>query len=345
MTTDEHAGNPFAVAGRWYRGNLHTHSTNSDGRKSVEDAVGWYRDHGYDFMALTDHRVLSDTSALTTDDFITIPGMEMHGPDPWLGVNYHIVGLGMHSFERSDEAWGPQEAIDRVNADGGMAILAHPYWLGQTAADMSELEGFAGMEVFNSITDRDRAKGLSAVHWDDYGDTLGITWGFATDDTHWFLNEEGRGWVMVRTTDFSQRGLLEAMRAGHFYASMGPELHDVQISDYPRAGVLLAGAARDPDYGPVGRHQPARGRRRLAHRRHVRAAPGAGVPRALHPHRGRGRRGAHRLVEPAAGLRRGEPRRVDRESWSRMKLFLKIGAVHVGGARHGCSARPIPSRR
>ena len=107
MTTDEHAGNPFAVAGRWYRGNLHTHSTNSDGRKSVEDAVGWYRDHGYDFMALTDHRVLSDTSALTTDDFITIPGMEMHGPDPWLGVNYHIVGLGMHSFERSDEAWGP----------------------------------------------------------------------------------------------------------------------------------------------------------------------------------------------------------------------------------------------
>ena len=230
MTTDEHAGNPFAVAGRWYRGNLHTHSTNSDGRKSVEDAVGWYRDNGYDFMALTDHRVLSDTSALTTDDFITIPGMEMHGPDPWLGVNYHIVGLGMHSFERSDEAWGPQEAIDRVNADGGMAILAHPYWLGQTAADMSELEGFAGMEVFNSITDRDRAKGLSAVHWDDYGDTLGITWGFATDDTHWFLNEEGRGWVMVRTTDFSQRGLLEAMRAGHFYASMGPELHDVQIS-------------------------------------------------------------------------------------------------------------------
>ncbi len=44
MTTDEHAGNPFAVEGRWYRGNLHTHSTNSDGRKSPEDAVNWYRD-------------------------------------------------------------------------------------------------------------------------------------------------------------------------------------------------------------------------------------------------------------------------------------------------------------
>jgi len=230
MTSDEHAGDPFAVEGRWYRGNLHTHSTNSDGQKSPEDAVNWYRDNGYDFMALTDHNVVSDTSALTTDDFITIPGIEMHGPDPWLGTRYHIVGLGMHSFDRGDETLGPQEAIDRVNADGGLAILGHPYWLGQTAADMSELEGFVGMEVFNSICDRNRAKGFSSVHWDDYGDTLGITWGFATDDTHWMLNEQGRGWVMVRTTDFSQRGLLEALRAGHFYASMGPEIHDVQIS-------------------------------------------------------------------------------------------------------------------
>ncbi len=230
MTADENAGNPFAIEGRWYRGNLHTHSTNSDGRRSPEDAVGWYRDNGYDFMALTDHRVLSDTAALATDSFITIPGMEMHGPDPWLGINYHIVGLGIHSFEHSSDEWGPQEAIDRVNADGGLAILAHPYWLGQTAADMSELEGFAGMEVFNSICDRDRAKGFSSVHWDDFGDSLGITWGFATDDTHWHLGEEGRGWVMVRTTEFSRQGLFDAMRAGHFYSSMGPEIHDVQIT-------------------------------------------------------------------------------------------------------------------
>lgn len=230
MTADENAGNPFAVEGRWYRGNLHTHSTNSDGRKSPEDAVGWYRDHGYDFVALTDHRVLSDTSALATDSFITIPGMEMHGPDPWLGINYHIVGLGIRSFDRSNDEWGPQEAIDRVNADGGLAILAHPYWLGQTAADMSELEGFVGMEVFNSICDRNVAKGLSAVQWDDFGDTVGITWGFASDDTHWAYGEKGRGWVMVRTTEFSQRGLLDAMRAGHFYSSTGPEIHEVQIT-------------------------------------------------------------------------------------------------------------------
>ena len=231
MSDIEHPGDPFAVEGRWYRGNLHTHSTNSDGDKSVEDAVSWYRDNGYDFMALTDHRVLSDTRALATAEFVTIPGMEMHGPDPWMGVRYHIVGLGMHSFSEWPEDYGPQETIDRVNADGGVAILAHPYWLGQSAADMGELTGFIGMEVFNSVCDRSRAKGFSGVQWDDHCQTYGLTWGLATDDTHWRSQEQGRGWVNVRTEDFSLKGLLAALRAGHFYASTGPEIHDVRLSD------------------------------------------------------------------------------------------------------------------
>ena len=254
MTSDEHAGDPFAVEGCWYRGNLHTHSTNSDGRKSPEDAVNWYRDNGYDFMALTDHNVVSDTSALTTDDFITIPGMEMHGPDPWLGTRYHIVGLGMHSFDRGDESLGPQEAIDRVNADGGLAILGHPYWLGQTAADMSELEGFVGMEVFNSICDRNRAKGFSSVHWDDHGDTLGITWGFATDDTHWLLNEEGRGWVMVRTDRLQPARPDRGPARGAFLLLDGSRAARCPDQRHRRAGALLAGAARDTGNGPRRRH-------------------------------------------------------------------------------------------
>ncbi|MYD95309.1 MAG: hypothetical protein F4Y02_16835, partial [Chloroflexi bacterium] len=60
MTANASDGNPFLTQGRWYRGNLHAHSTNSDGAKSPADAVAWYRDAGYDFMALSDHHVVSD---------------------------------------------------------------------------------------------------------------------------------------------------------------------------------------------------------------------------------------------------------------------------------------------
>jgi len=57
--------NPFALPGRWYRGMFHCHTTESDGGLSVEDAVAWYADHGYDALAITDHNRL--TSARPAD--------------------------------------------------------------------------------------------------------------------------------------------------------------------------------------------------------------------------------------------------------------------------------------
>lgn len=44
---------------RWWRGNLHTHTLWSDGDGFPEMVVGWYRDAGYNFLALSDHNVLS----------------------------------------------------------------------------------------------------------------------------------------------------------------------------------------------------------------------------------------------------------------------------------------------
>jgi histidinol phosphatase-like PHP family hydrolase len=46
---------PFAASGRFYKGNLHTHSTRSDGAREPADVCAAYRDAGYDFLALTDH--------------------------------------------------------------------------------------------------------------------------------------------------------------------------------------------------------------------------------------------------------------------------------------------------
>jgi len=44
---------------RWWRGNLHTHTLWSDGDDFPEMAAEWYRDNGYQFLALSDHNVLS----------------------------------------------------------------------------------------------------------------------------------------------------------------------------------------------------------------------------------------------------------------------------------------------
>ena len=37
---------------RWFRGNLHTHSTVSDGLKTPDEVIRIYRNEGYDFLAL-----------------------------------------------------------------------------------------------------------------------------------------------------------------------------------------------------------------------------------------------------------------------------------------------------
>ena len=43
----------------WYKGNIHTHTTESDGDDSPENVVRWFRRHGYDFLVLSDHNHLT----------------------------------------------------------------------------------------------------------------------------------------------------------------------------------------------------------------------------------------------------------------------------------------------
>jgi hypothetical protein len=49
-----------AEEARWYKGNLHTHTYWSDGDDFPEMVADWYKSHGYDFLALSDHNIIAD---------------------------------------------------------------------------------------------------------------------------------------------------------------------------------------------------------------------------------------------------------------------------------------------
>ncbi|MEE2681711.1 MAG: histidinol-phosphatase [Planctomycetota bacterium] len=49
---------PDEPATQWYRGNTHTHTLWSDGDAPPDHVVGWYVDHGYQFLVLSDHNVM-----------------------------------------------------------------------------------------------------------------------------------------------------------------------------------------------------------------------------------------------------------------------------------------------
>jgi hypothetical protein len=211
----------FAAPGHWLKGNLHTHTTNSDGRLTPEERVAGYKEQAYDFLALTDHGFVT---RYPDDDLIVIPGSE------WV-VNldyraYHLVALnvpaGFHIFEEM----AVQESVDEILSAGGLAILAHPYWSGLTLPDMRNIQGCLGIEIYNTTTRHGIGKGCSTVHWDDL---LAAGWrgfGFAVDDCH-FLTDAYGGWIMVKSEFRDADSILGAIKAGRFYASSGPEIKTV----------------------------------------------------------------------------------------------------------------------
>lgn len=55
---DASAGDASDTKPRWWKGNLHTHSLWSDGDDYPESIAAWYKDHGYHFLAISDHNVM-----------------------------------------------------------------------------------------------------------------------------------------------------------------------------------------------------------------------------------------------------------------------------------------------
>jgi predicted metal-dependent phosphoesterase TrpH len=220
---------PFSAPGRWYRGNLHMHTTASDGEVAAIDAVAWYKGHNYDFLAVTDHDYLTDVEGLSSPGFLVLPGIETHPGANELGEPFHIVAAGVtesHRFGREDAV---QDVIEVLRAEGAVVWLGHPYWFGLTVAEMMPLEGIIGIEVYNA-TCVPFGKGLSVVHWDDLLARGRSAWGLAVDDTHWKGTDAGQGWVMVKAPELSPDAILQSLAAGSFYASQGPEIRALQVT-------------------------------------------------------------------------------------------------------------------
>lgn len=67
----------FTDDGLWYRGNLHSHTINSDGHFTPEQSAEQYRLHGYSFVCFSEHDYYTDNrKALDSKDFIVLPGLE-----------------------------------------------------------------------------------------------------------------------------------------------------------------------------------------------------------------------------------------------------------------------------
>jgi hypothetical protein len=236
--------NPFRASGRWLKGNLHTHTTNSDGALAPPEMAKEYRMRGYDFLCITDHGRVSDVEGLSEGNFLVIDGEELSVGSSSGGEPYHLVAIDLRETV-PDGGDDPQVVIDELKGMGSLVLLCHPYWSSLTLDDMLRVDGYVGIEIFNTSCFYSIAKGHSTVHWDDLLSHGRRTWGLAVDDAHWHFNDHRPNdacgaWIMVKARSSSRGDIKGAIDAGLFYSSNGPTIDDLSVED----GDLFVSAGR-----------------------------------------------------------------------------------------------------
>ncbi len=225
--------NPFQEAGSWYKANLHTHTTASDGQATQQERVAQYRTHGYSVLAITDHGVGSDAAGLSTGDLLVMDGIEVTVSRPDDERFYHLVCLNVPPDATVPATADPNDVITWAKQEGGETLIAHPYWSGNNVQDLLPLRGHVGIEVHNAGC-QGIGKAFSSVHWDNLLDRGVRTPAVAVDDTH-SGNPDSRdvfgGWVMLKMSALTASAVLEALRTGCYYSSSGAEVFDFGVKD------------------------------------------------------------------------------------------------------------------
>jgi predicted metal-dependent phosphoesterase TrpH len=228
---------PFSLPGRFWRGNLHTHSTLSDGVLPPDQVVDAYKDAGYDFMMLSDHFLdvydwpIADTRRLRSNNFTTIIGSELHAPETGVGELWHIVAAGLPlDFEPAAPKETGAAIAQRAAAAGAFVGIAHPAWSQLTIEDGRAIEVAHAVEIYNHgcAVDCDRGDGwylLDQMLTEGHRLTA-----FATDDAHFRTDDHFGGWVQVKSDSLEPEVLLEALKRGHYYSSQGPMIHELSLS-------------------------------------------------------------------------------------------------------------------
>jgi hypothetical protein len=253
----------------WLKGSTHVHARASgDSSEAPDNVIGWYQQHGYDFIVLTDHNRVSELAAgndtrgqVALRDphagLIVFSGIELtHNPIGCLPVGdrsgncrIHVNLLGPTARPVGRIEWAERHSHLRIDmyraalaahaALGGLAQLNHPQWLwGMTPELLVELahRGMALIEVANVAFSKwnagDAAHPSTEALWDAAllrGATL---WGTASDDAHDYEGHgkypPGGGWVVVRARR-DPRAILDALAAGRFYASTGVVLARAEV--------------------------------------------------------------------------------------------------------------------
>lgn len=246
------------------KGNIHMHTTRSDGVQTPEEAARRYYDAGYKFLMMSDHEIYWNSTELDREDFLVLGGTEsailMNDSHRWI-IDYRRADLGndrtqhkhMHYCCIKDESipdvgqyFGHDEPVPRqldrgidswnervryMRERGNLVVVNHPHWSRLDPELLLASQNITAFEVWNSG---------DVVHcggrWDEDIWDWCLTRGrkllaVAADDVHAGTTDFAAGFTVVQAEEFTKAAICEGFKRGTFYASCGPLVKSMVIED------------------------------------------------------------------------------------------------------------------
>ena len=253
--------------GQFFKANLHCHTTISDGKMTPEEIKETYTSSGYSVVAFTDHDVLIPHPELADEKFLPLNAYEMeineHYPRKPGSKTCHICLIALEpdnvkqvcfhrskylpgnaanyvsqvkydenepDYEREYTGECINNIMKKARDNGFFVTYNHPTWSREGHNDYDRYNYMHAMEVYNSECE---VLGYFEYNEKDYDDMLANgkrIYCIATDDTH---SKEAcfGGFTMIKAEKLEYKTITDALIAGNFYASQGPEIHSLWIED------------------------------------------------------------------------------------------------------------------
>ncbi len=249
----------------YYKANLHSHSTLSDGGITPEQMKEAYKAQGYSVLAITDHNVFIPHNDITEPDFLMLNGIE-YNVDPHDGTRRtcHFCAIALEEgtelqplFHRTEyctrgaiesrslvkfddtkpdhvrvySAEGVSEMMRTCRDAGFFVTYNHPCWSMEHYPEYMGYDGMHAMEIVNNACVQ---MGYPEVNERIFDDML--TGGkrvlcSANDDNHTVAWDAFGAFTMIGAAELSYKAITDALLAGNYYASTGARIDAIWVED------------------------------------------------------------------------------------------------------------------
>ncbi len=249
----------------YYKANLHSHSTLSDGRSTPEEMKNAYKAKGYSILAITDHNVFLPHNDMTEADFLMLNGLE-YNIDPHDGTarTCHFCAIArdpetviqplfhrteycfrgaiesrkqvrfdesLPDYERVYSAEGISEMMKACRDAGFFVTYNHPAWSLERYPEYMGYEGMHAMEMVNYGCVEAGYPDTNETVYDDMLMGGKKIFCLATDDNHTVGHDAFGGYTVIGAPSLDYRAVTDALFAGRFYASTGARINEMYIED------------------------------------------------------------------------------------------------------------------